>query len=102
MRARHKKRAAAVARTQELLARRAQDVTGAQPLQDTNDNTVYSGSYSSSSFGVRVSTPFFGSGFNACIGARRCPVPFRPGRFALRGLRRPVPPRPRSAQPMSL
>ena len=47
----------------------ADAVTATNPLSGTNGirNT---GTYVSSALGVRVSTPFFGTGFNACIGAR--------------------------------
>ena len=53
---------------------RAQDsVVSADPYTGT-DNVVATGSYISSVLGVRLSTPLFGTGFNACIGARAAPA----------------------------
>ena len=40
------------------------DVIGAQPL----DQNLVSGDYISQQVGVRIATPFFGTGFNFCVG----------------------------------
>ena len=47
---------------------RQESITREEPASGVDD-TTYSGAYSSSALGVRMSTPLFGTGFNACIGA---------------------------------
>ena len=51
--------------TQQVGVVNPYDVQGAQPL----DQDLATGDFISQSVGVRIATPFFGTGFNFCIGA---------------------------------
>lgn len=60
-------------------------MTGAEPYTG-QDGLRSGGTYISAIFGTRVATPFFGAGFNVCIGAPaawRLPAPLKHGHMCV-------------------